>query len=134
MQGDRHDRDVRMTGYVSEPHEPSPAEQLIELGELMLRSRRQGGVHTIALSGELDLATAGDVQRELERAEATDAASIVLDLSGLMFLDSTGVRLLMTAYARSRADANRLTLLRGGPAVQRVLEITGVAALLPFAD
>ncbi|MEA2222627.1 MAG: anti-sigma factor antagonist [Solirubrobacteraceae bacterium] len=134
MQGDRHDRDVRITDDVTEQHEPSPAEQVIELGVLTLRSRRKGGAHTIALSGELDLATADDVQRELERVEATDAASIVLDLSDLMFMDSTGVRLLMTASARSRGDANRLTLLRGGPAVQRVLELSGVDALLPFAD
>ena len=126
--------DVWMTDDVTEQRDPSRAEQLIELGVLTLRSAREGDVHTISLSGELDLATADDVQRELERVEASDAGAIVLDLSGLMFMDSTGVRLLLTAQARSRADANRLTLLRGGPAVQRVLELSGVDALLPFAD
>lgn len=49
-------------------------------------------------------------------------------------MDSTGVRLLVTAQTRSRADSDRLTPLRGGPAVQRVLQLSGVDALLPFAD
>jgi anti-anti-sigma regulatory factor len=49
-------------------------------------------------------------------------------------MDSTGVRLLITAGARSRADSNRLVLLRGPAAVQRVLELSGVETRLPFAD
>jgi anti-anti-sigma factor len=123
-----------MTDPPPQQREPGRAEQLITLGELSMTSERSGDVHNIRLFGELDLASAGAVERELERAEATDAESIVLDLSGLTFMDSTGVRLLATANARSRADANRLTLRRGPAAVQRVLELTAVADLLPFAD
>jgi len=123
-----------MTDDPSHQRESLRAEKLIELGQLTLRSEREGEIHTICLIGELDLATADPVQAELERVEATDAAAIVLDLSDLTFMDSTGVRLLVNAQARSRADSNRLTLLRGRAAVQRVLELTGVDALLPFAD
>jgi anti-anti-sigma factor len=123
-----------MTDDVTERREPSRAEMLIDLGALTVRSEREGDVHTIRLSGELDLATADDVQRELERVEATDADSILMDLSQLTFMDSTGVRLLVTAHARARVDSNRLTLLRGGRAVQRILQLSGVEALLPFAD
>ena len=99
-----------------------------------MRSERDGELHVINLSGELDLATVDVVKRELERVEATDVQSIILDLSGLTFMDSTGIRLLLSAEARSRADSNRLTLLRGPPAIQRVLEVTGVVKYLPFAD
>jgi anti-sigma B factor antagonist len=95
---------------------------------------RKGDVHTICPSGELDLATVEDLERELQRAEASDAKAIVLDLAGLTFMDSTGVRLLLQAHARSRADAGRLTLLRGPAPIQRVLWISGVQDLLPFAD
>jgi anti-anti-sigma factor len=123
-----------MTDDVTEPRDLSRAEMLVDLGTLTLRSEREGDVHTISLSGELDLATAAEVQRELERVEATDAESIVLDLSELTFMDSTGVRLLVTAHARARADSNRLALLRGGRAVQRILQLSGVDTLLPFAD
>lgn len=59
---------------------------------------------------------------------------IVVDLSGLTFISSTGVHLLVDGEVRSRADSRRLTLLRGSPALQRVLEICGVDAAPPFAN
>ena len=123
-----------MTNEPVHEREPLRAPEVIDLGELTVRSQRQGDVIAIALSGELDLATADGVDAELVRAEATDAASIVLDLSGLTFMDSTGVRLLIQAHARSRANEDRLTLRRGPAAVQRVMELSGVDVLLPFAD
>ena len=103
-------------------------------GQLTLHSERDGVVHTIRLQGELDLAYADDLERELLRIEASDAQSIVVDLSQLGFIDSTGVRVLIGAHERSRSHANRLGLLRGPTAVQRVFELTGIADLLPFAD
>ncbi len=99
-----------------------------------MSSERDGDVHTISLFGELDLATADDVSAEIQRVEDTDARSIVVDLAGLTFMDSTGIRLLWRAHERSRADSCRLTLLRGCAAVQRVLQLTGLEARLPFAD
>jgi len=123
-----------MTHEVPEHRNRLGAAELVKLGELAMASERDGAVHTITLFGELDLATVDEVRHELEHAEASDVASIVLDLSGLTFMDSTGVRLLVEAHARSRADSDRLVLIRGPVSVQRVLEITGVVDLLPFAD
>jgi anti-sigma B factor antagonist len=114
--------------------EQSRAERIIDLGQLKVRSQRDGDVHTIALAGEMDLSNAGEVERELRLAEATDAKTIVLDLSALQFMDSTGIRLLIAADARSRADSCRLRLTRPPAAVARVLCIAGVDTLLPFAD
>ena len=88
------------------------------------------GACRMTLRGELDLATAGRLEQAL--AEAGDA--VLLDLRGLTFMDSTGVRLLVQAHLRSTADSERLTLLRGQAAVQRVLQLSGVDVLLPFAD
>ncbi|MDX6720884.1 MAG: anti-sigma factor antagonist [Solirubrobacteraceae bacterium] len=102
--------------------------------EFRMSSERDGDTHTIRLFGELDLATVDAVQHELERVEDSDAPSILVDLSGLAFMDSSGVRLLVGAHARSRTDADRLTLLRGSAAVQRVLEVSGLDDQLPFAD
>jgi len=109
-------------------------ELIAELGRLHLRSERDGDVHYIALRGELDLANAEDVQRELKRVESTDAKAIVVDLQQLSFLDSTGIRLLLEAQARSMQDGQRLSLLRAPEIVQRVLRIAGVEDRLPFAD
>lgn len=81
----------------------SRGDRMLGLGELSIDSDREGGVHAIRLTGELDLATATALQRELDRAEAGDADPIVLDLSGLKFVDSSGVRLLVEASSRARA-------------------------------
>ena len=114
--------------------EQSRAERLLELGQLSLRSHRDGDVHTIALRGEMDLSNAGEVERELTHAEATDAATILIDLSELTFMDSTGIRLLIAADARSRADSCRLRLTRPPAPVFRVLCIAGIDGMLPFEE
>jgi anti-sigma B factor antagonist len=123
-----------MTEDSSQPDVPLQAARLVDLGVLTMSSERDGDGHTIRLSGELDLASAGDVEHELERVEATDARSILVDLSGLTFMDSTGLRLLLGAHARLREQDDRLALRRGPRSVQRVFELSGVDDLLPFAD
>jgi anti-sigma B factor antagonist len=109
------------------------AERARYTGTLALSSERDGDTHTIALRGELDIAGAPSLEEELLRVEATDAVSIVCDLRGLEFIDSSGIRLLVMAADRSAADG-RLTILRGGKQVQRVFEITDLESRLPFAD
>ena len=84
----------------------SGSEQLIELGALSMSSAREGAVHTVSLFGELDVGTTDRVDAELQRVEATDAWMIVVDLSGLTFISSTGVQLLVDAEVRL---AGRLT-------------------------
>jgi anti-sigma B factor antagonist len=86
----------------------------------------------IELIGELDLDGAPRVEEELRRVEASDVHSIVIDLGGLEFIDSTGIRLLVMASERSQEG--RFSLLRGPQQVHRVFEITDLADRLPFAD
>jgi len=103
------------------------------IGSLSLRSERDGETHVVALLGELDIAGAPALEEELLRVEATDAAKIVVDLSRLEFIDSTGIRLVVMAADRCSGHG-RLTLLRGPKQVHRVFEITDLAQRLPFAD
>ncbi len=74
------------------------------------------------------------LEAELRAAEATDAKRIVLDLSGLNFMDSRGLGALLEAQARSRRDSNRLRIVRGPRRIQRVFELTNTQELLPFLD
>lgn len=103
-------------------------------GRLTICSERHGHTHThtVAVFGELDLATSAGIEAELIAVEATDARLIVLDLSGLTFMDSAGVHLIARAAARCRAATIRLRLLPGPRHIQRVLTLAG-AATLPFA-
>jgi anti-anti-sigma factor len=93
---------------------------------------RGGDPHPIALAGEPDLANAPDLERELRRVENTDAEVILVDLWGVSFMDSTGMKVLVTAAARCR-ERNRLVLECVSPGVLRVLRLAGVADLLPLA-
>jgi len=108
------------------------AENARRLGSLSVRSTRDGDACVVRLIGELDLDGASAVEQELLAAEATDAASIIVDLGGLEFIDSTGIRLIVMAAERS--ENGRFTLLRGSKQVHRVFEITDLANRLPFVD
>lgn len=88
----------------------------------------------IAPVGDLDLSSAATLDAEVRAAEGTDVDRIVVDLSGVTFMDSTGLRLLLQAEARSRADSSRLRLVRGSRRVQRVFELTNTEDMLPFID
>ena len=105
----------------------------VEDGHFAVHCERVNGSEHIRIAGELDLSVIGAVDREIERAEATDAGRIVLDLDDVEFMDASAVRLLLHLSERSASNGKRLRITRAGaPQVQRVLELTGVGELLPF--
>jgi anti-sigma B factor antagonist len=91
-------------------------------------------IFMIELYGELDLAGAPRLQRVIARAEETSAVTIIVDLSGLQFIDSSGIRVLLTESKRSTADSNRVRFLRGTDQVERTLALCGLDQRLPFLD
>lgn len=94
-----------------------------------------GDVAVVTLSGELDVAGASLLEHELNRVAADhDATGLVLDLSQLDFMDSTGLRLVVLADAGAKREGRRLWLVRGKPDVQRVFEITRMTDRLEFID
>ena len=95
--------------------------------------RRDGAVH-IALSGELDISTAPQLEDDLRRVEAERPECIVLDLRQLSFMDSTGLRLLIMADARAREEGRRLVIGRGNEMIQRVMRLTRLDERLEFVD
>lgn len=80
----------------------SRVEELLAAGRLTIGCERDDLTHTVTLFSELDLATAAGLEVELMAVEATDAQQIVLDLSGLTFMDSGAVHLIARADARCR--------------------------------
>jgi anti-sigma B factor antagonist len=101
---------------------------------LEVTTQDAGGQVTISLKGELDLSSVGKVQEELRRVEAEAPALLVLDLSDLTFLDSTGLRAVVTADERARENGRRFVVVRGPDAVQRVFAITRLEERLEMVD
>ena len=85
-------------------------------------------------TGEFDMSTADKLDDAVRAAEATDAKRIIIDLTEVTFMDSTGLKVLLEAVARARANSNRLRLIRGRRRVQRVFELTKTEDFLPFLD
>ncbi|HEX8119997.1 MAG TPA: STAS domain-containing protein [Solirubrobacteraceae bacterium] len=81
-------------------------------------------VARVTLTGELDLANAYAFDRRLLAIEQTQPKLIVVDLRGLTMLDSAGLARLVSAQRRARRGGWKLVLVRGGRAIQRVLQMT----------
>ena len=88
----------------------------------------------IALRGELDIGNAPEVEDALLAAEATAAEIIRLDLRELEFMDSTGLRVILSAQLRAAVDGDRLRVTPGSERIQRLFAMTGTTDLLHFED
>lgn len=100
---------------------------------LSLAIEAQPDAVKIAPRGDLDLATVGQLQRELERVIDARPPRIVIDLRGVEFMDSTGLHALLNAHTQAQQDNWELTIIPGSRAVQRIFEITATIDRLPFA-
>jgi anti-sigma B factor antagonist len=101
---------------------------------LEVQTEERNGLVHVVLRGELDLSTVGKLQEELSRVEADTPPLVVLDLSSLTFLDSTGLRCVVTASERAREQDRRFVVVRGPDAVQRVFSITKLEERLEMVD
>jgi anti-sigma B factor antagonist len=95
--------------------------------------QRGDAVH-VALTGELDISTAQRLEDDLRRVEADKPGLIVLDLKQLSFMDSTGLRLLITADMRARRHDRRFVIVRGNEMVQRVMRLTRLDERLEIVE
>jgi anti-anti-sigma factor len=86
----------------------------------------------LALGGELDVFTTRPVRQRVAELVGAGFGEVVLDLRGLSFIDSTGMRLLIGLHLQARRDGWTLGLIRGPESVQRVFDIAGTSEVLPF--
>ena len=112
----------------------SLAEQLT--GQLAVEARTHRRTALVALRGELDLVTVSKVAEVLDGLElqADGVRHLVLDLRGLTFMDSSGLRELIKQNEFARSNGHNLAVVRGTPAIERLLELTGVKDQLVLVD
>ncbi len=101
---------------------------------LAIVTRKQGTTITIELAGEWDLGGAPAARRAIAGALTGRPECVVLDLSRLAFMDSSGVHATVELARRSIAQNVRPVIIPGPPAVQRAFEVTGLAGQLPFIE
>lgn len=84
------------------------------------------GAATVALSGEVDLATAGQFQAEVERLVTAGVTQLVVDLREVTFCDSTGLNALVRARNLCETSGGWLRITRPRGEVAEVLTISGL--------
>src|SRR5215210_8747588 len=85
----------------------------------------------VSVSGELDLFVQADLRDSLAAADRLGVHTVVVDLSGVSFLDSTICGALVGEAQRRRAAGRELVLITNGPPTSRVLEVSGIDRLMP---
>jgi anti-sigma B factor antagonist len=102
--------------------------------QFAVSDRAEGGRHVIALTGELDIASAPALETKVGELCGDGAAAIVIDLSQLTFIDSTGLRTLLSVQSACKERACDFSLVPGQESVQRLFVLTGLLEHLPFHE
>ncbi|HEX8105450.1 MAG TPA: anti-sigma factor antagonist [Solirubrobacteraceae bacterium] len=118
---------------VARPVSDAPARPSVDDELEFETSTRPGGIQ-LSLFGELTLVTADRLAKRLQQEEATRPPELVLDLRQLRFLDSAGLRELVSAHKRAQAQGRRVTLLKAPGPIERILAISGLAGSIETVD
>lgn len=98
--------------------------------QLRITAARDG---TLAVAGDLDASSAATLERALQPFEETGAAAadgdhpVIIDVRGVEFMDSSGLRTLVAASLRAGRRGTRVVLRNASPELARLLEITGLS-------
>lgn len=95
--------------------------------ELIIESLElSDGWVSMTVQGEIDLATADDLAGAIDAVFSDDSASLVVDLNGSSFMDSTGLKTLVMAQRRFASEGRELAIaVEGGP-ISRLIDLSGV--------
>jgi anti-sigma B factor antagonist len=102
-------------------------------GELAIRVSQDDEIFVFELYGELDIASAPTLEQQL-RFAANGNSSVIVDLSALQFIDSTGMHALLRTLHRCQRRGVHMSLIRGPRAVHRVFELTHTDHVFDFED
>lgn len=91
---------------------------------MSLPTRTVDGVEVVAISGRLDAAVAPEVRGSLKDLIQAGAGKVLIDLSGVKFLDSSGISVLVGAMKEATSRGGRIALLKVPPTVRSLLELT----------
>ena len=112
--------------------EPTP--DAVSPASLAISTTSGPDTTVLGCSGELDIASAPALTRALDEPEVSGAARLVIDLTQVTFMDSTGLRALLLARQQADASGQALVLRPGPNQVQRVFELSGTLERFTFEN
>ncbi len=99
--------------------------------ELELSTSHHGDRAVVTVGGEVDLETASQLGDAAVEAVQGVSPHLVLDLSGVTFMDSTGLKVLLTSQRRAQLAGGSFALAGASRTVQRILALTGLDQSIP---
>jgi anti-sigma B factor antagonist len=97
-------------------------------------TKLDNGVHLLKLTGRLDIIGTGEIETKFAGYCAVEKGRVLVDLSGVDFLASIGIRLLVVNAKALAARGGRMIVLNARPEVRKVLEIAGIPAIIPMYE
>ena len=102
--------------------------------DLSITVTENGASRTVRLEGTCDLATAPDLRNALQPLLPPGVQEVIVDVSELEFIDSTGLGVILGAMRRLREGGGALRIAGATGSVRRVLEITDLDKVIPLVD
>lgn len=97
-----------------------------------IRDHDREGHRRLIIRGELDMATGPELEATVAHLFETRLGHLTVDLGGVTFMDSTGMRAVISCHEQCKTHGCTLTLTPGPANVHRVFEISGLSEALPF--
>lgn len=89
---------------------------------------------TLAVSGEIDLATVDQLEKDLKACHEEDAGNLAVDLTGADFMDSTGLRCLVMTDRSYRDSGRQFALIVSNGPISRLIELSGVESTIEIVS
>jgi anti-sigma B factor antagonist len=113
---------------------PAPNREQGALVDLTISTREAGGRTVVSVAGEIDVYTAPRLREEITELVAAGTYDLVIDMSGVEFLDSTGLGVLVGGLKKVRAHEGSLQLVCNQDRLLKIFRITGLAKVFVIHD
>ena len=111
-----------------------PSSQAGDARSLAIVPHEEEGTQRIVLTGELDVSTVPAFNRRMSELRHQGFHSMVVDLSGISFMDSTGLSAILVAEMHARMRGQRFSVVEGPPHVNELFRLTGVDNFLEIVS
>jgi anti-anti-sigma factor len=100
---------------------------------MTISDANEGGVIVVSPSGRIDSTTSASLERHLQGLAATGQTRVVIDFTGVDYISSAGLRVLLALAKRGRDQKGRVALFGMNDSVRQVFELAGFVALFTIA-
>jgi anti-sigma B factor antagonist len=111
-----------------------PTSHVADTKALAIVPHDEDGTQRIVLTGELDVATVPAFNKRMSELRPNGFHSIMLDLSGITFMDSTGLSAILVTEMHARMRGQRFSVVEGPPHVNELFRLTGVDNFLEIVS